>query len=167
LRAARCAEGDRRKPMSSFDPYYRWLGIPPEEQPPNHYRLLGLRLFEPDTDVIATAADARMVHLRTMQTGKHASLTQRLLTEVSAARVCLLQPEKKAEYDRRLRAEVAASLRQPPGSGSDSDLLLSVATAPPAPPLPPPPRRPPPLPPPLPPGPEPPGPQRPKGRRFQ
>ena len=26
-----------------FDPYYRWLGIPPEEQPPNHYALLGIR----------------------------------------------------------------------------------------------------------------------------
>ena len=29
-----------------FDPYYRWLGIPPGEQPPNHYRLLGVQLFE-------------------------------------------------------------------------------------------------------------------------
>jgi hypothetical protein len=25
-----------------FDPYHRWLGIPPQEQPPNHYRLLAL-----------------------------------------------------------------------------------------------------------------------------
>ncbi len=29
----------------SFDPYYTSLGIPPEEQPPNYYRLLGLSLF--------------------------------------------------------------------------------------------------------------------------
>ena len=25
-----------------MDPYHVWLGIPPEEQPPNHYRLLGI-----------------------------------------------------------------------------------------------------------------------------
>ena len=29
----------------SFDPYESWLGIPPEDQPPNHYRLLGLKPF--------------------------------------------------------------------------------------------------------------------------
>ena len=26
----------------SFDPYHKWLGIPPEDQPPHHYRLLGV-----------------------------------------------------------------------------------------------------------------------------
>jgi hypothetical protein len=35
----------------AFDPYRKWLGIPPEEQPPNHYRLLGIALFEDDPDV--------------------------------------------------------------------------------------------------------------------
>ena len=29
--------------QEKFDPYHIWLGIPPEEQPPNHYRLLGCR----------------------------------------------------------------------------------------------------------------------------
>ena len=32
--------------MASFDPYQAWLGIPPHDQPPNLYRLLGLVLFE-------------------------------------------------------------------------------------------------------------------------
>ena len=32
----------------AFDPYYKWLGIPREEQPPNHYRVLGIRVFEED-----------------------------------------------------------------------------------------------------------------------
>ena len=35
-----------------FDPYHKWLGIPPKDQPPNHYRLLGVDLFESDPDVI-------------------------------------------------------------------------------------------------------------------
>jgi hypothetical protein len=30
----------------TVDPYDEWLGIPPKDQPPNHYRLLGLELFE-------------------------------------------------------------------------------------------------------------------------
>ncbi len=60
---------------SDFDPYHKWLGIPPEEQPPNHYRLLGVKLFEDDPEVIEAAADQRMGHLRTFQTGKRAALS--------------------------------------------------------------------------------------------
>ena len=30
-----------------FDPYYSWLAIPPEDQPPNHYQLLGLKYSSP------------------------------------------------------------------------------------------------------------------------
>jgi len=43
--------------MAHFDPYHKWLGIPPDEQPPDHYRLLAVRRFEDDPDVIAAAAD--------------------------------------------------------------------------------------------------------------
>ena len=56
-----------------FDPYYKWLAIPPEEQPPNHYRLLGTKIYESDPDVIETAADLRMTHIRTFQTGRRAA----------------------------------------------------------------------------------------------
>ena len=90
-------------PRQTFDPYHTWLGIPPEEQPPNHYRLLGVGLFESQPDVIASAADRQMGHLRTFQAGKHSELSQRLLNEVAAAKVCLLNPGKKAVYDEQLR----------------------------------------------------------------
>jgi hypothetical protein len=43
-------------PQNTFDAYHSWLGIPPEEQPPHFYRLLGLRPFETNVDVIAAAA---------------------------------------------------------------------------------------------------------------
>ena len=89
----------------SFDPYHKWLGISSSEQPPNHYRLLGLERFEGDPDVIDSAADSRLTHLRTFQTGKHSELSQKLMNEVAAARVRLLNPEKKAEYDRALKAK--------------------------------------------------------------
>lgn len=91
----------------SFDPYYTWLGIRPEQQPPNHYRLLGLQLFEGNVDAIEHAADRQMAHLRTLQTGQHAALSQRLLNEVAAARLCLLSPAEKTAYDATLWKQVA------------------------------------------------------------
>ena len=42
---------------SKFDPYHKWLGIPLDQQPANHYRLLGLRNFEHDADVIESALE--------------------------------------------------------------------------------------------------------------
>jgi len=91
----------------SFDPYYTWLGIPPQQQPPNHYRLLGIELFESNPDVIESAADQRMAHLRSFQTGKHGHLTQKLLNEVAAAKICLLDAKKKAEHDATLQEKLA------------------------------------------------------------
>ena len=43
-----------------FDPYHVWLGINAKDQPPNHYRLLGIELFEANLDVIQSAADRQM-----------------------------------------------------------------------------------------------------------
>ena len=84
-----------------FDAYHAWLGIPRSEQPPHAYRLLGLRLFETDLNVIRTAADRQMTHLRTYQLGEHSSPSQRPLNEVAAARSHLTDPKKKCVYVRR------------------------------------------------------------------
>lgn len=92
--------------MSDFDPYYKWLAIPPSEQPPNHYRLLGVPVFTADADVIENAADQRMSHLRSFQVGKHSADSQRLLNEVSHARACLLVPERRKEYDAALKKKL-------------------------------------------------------------
>jgi phosphoribosylformylglycinamidine (FGAM) synthase PurS component len=93
----------------SFNPYRKWLGIPLEEQPPNHYRLLGIAVFEDDRDVISNAADRQMAHVRTYQTGKRSELSQKILNELSTAKVCLLDPERKQAYDGQLRAELSAA----------------------------------------------------------
>ena len=90
---------------ANFDPYYKWLGIPSVEQPANYYRLLGVVLFEPDADVIAAAADRQMAHVKSFAMGRYASESQRLLNELARARVCLLNVERKADYDERLRRE--------------------------------------------------------------
>ncbi len=91
-----------------FDAYYLWLGIPADEQPPDHYRLLSIKLFEANHDVIAGAADRQMAHVRTFQSGKHAAESQKLLNELAAARFCLLTKEKRHLYDRELRGKLAA-----------------------------------------------------------
>jgi hypothetical protein len=89
-----------------FDPYFKWLGISPKDQPPHHYRLLGIDPFVADPDVIENAADRQMMLVRTFQTGDRAALSQRILNEIAAAKVCLLNPTAKAAYDRGLRAKL-------------------------------------------------------------
>ncbi len=88
-----------------FDPYLKWLGIAPKDQPPNHYRLLGINLFTDDPEVIQNSADREMAHVRTFQSGRYAELSQKLLNEIAAAKVCLLDPQKKEAYDRTLKAQ--------------------------------------------------------------
>ena len=96
-----------------FDPYYRWLGIPPKEQPPNHYRLLGLDLFEADPALIDSLALRHTSFLRDITDGPHVADAQRLLNELAAARRCLLDPQRKAAYDEDLRARLGATEASP------------------------------------------------------
>ncbi|MEK6234397.1 MAG: hypothetical protein N2C14_06775, partial [Planctomycetales bacterium] len=98
----------RGKFMSSeeFDAYRKWLGIKPADQPPNHYRLLGIDLFEDDDDAIDAAANQRMSYVQTRASGQHAAHGQKILNEISQARLCLLNPKKKAAYDAELKSRV-------------------------------------------------------------
>lgn len=97
-----------------FDPYHKWFGIPPKDQPPNHYRLLGVDPFESDSDVIASAANMRMSHIRNFQTGKRSDLAKKIRNEISAARLCLLDQVKKSQYDEQLRGPAASVTKPPP-----------------------------------------------------
>ena len=106
--------------MNEFDPYYKWLGIPPREQPPNHYRLLGIPTFATDREVIRNAADQRMAYLKSFGTGQHGKLSETLLNEVSAAKVCLLKDVTKHAYDDQLRSQMSTS------SPTGQDELLAV-----------------------------------------
>jgi hypothetical protein len=99
---------------AAFDPYYKWLGIRPDEQPPNYYRLLGIAPFEPDAEVISNAADQRMGHVRVFQAGPHSAISQTLLNEIARARVSLLNPQRKAQYDALLQQRLKARSSPPP-----------------------------------------------------
>ncbi len=93
----------------SFDPYHAWLGIAPHERPINHYRLLGLTLFESDEQTILAAADRLMGYVRTFQSGRRASESQQILNELSTAKTCLLNAHTKATYDAVLHGQLAAA----------------------------------------------------------
>lgn len=93
--------------MSDFDPYRKWLGIKPEEQPPNHYRLLGISPFEDDPDVIDAAVEQRVTFLQTCASGPNLKHSQKILNEVAEARNVLLDADKKEAYDAELKAKQA------------------------------------------------------------
>jgi formylglycine-generating enzyme required for sulfatase activity len=116
-----------------FDPYYKWLGISADDQPANHYRLLGVDQFESDADVIESAAQRQIAHVRTFALGNYAEASQALLNELSTARVTLLNPNRKKEYDKRLKAELQSnvpSIDQGSGESRQQRALVEVAIEP-------------------------------------
>ncbi len=129
---------DRRVTMSEeFDPYMQWLGILAHERPIDHYRLLDIARFSSDPAAITAAADRRMAQIRSYQTGPRGRLTQPLLNEIAAAKLCLLNPAAKSAYDAML--EGLASATQPPPIAA----APAYHTPPPPTPPPPPPQSPP------------------------
>lgn len=105
---------------NQFDPYYLWLGIPPDEQPADYYRLLGVRRFETNADVIDTASQRQIAHVRSFAIGPHGTTAQRVLNELAKARIVLLDPQRRKEYDQRLQKHLASqaerkrrNIRQP------------------------------------------------------
>jgi hypothetical protein len=93
----------------TFDPYLQWLGVPSDEQPADYYRLLGLKRFETNREVICHAADLRMARIRSYENGEHDQHAQRLLGEIAKAVGCLLNPSRKAIYDQDLRSAHVAT----------------------------------------------------------
>lgn len=93
--------------MPDFDPYHKWLGISPQHQPPNHYRLLSLDLYESDPDVIEASVDRIAAFLQDVATGPQAKESQQLLNEIATARLCLLDDAKRSAYDAKLKTELA------------------------------------------------------------
>ena len=98
---------------SSFDPYYKWFGIPAGEQPANYYRLLGVGVYEQDREAIDAAAEQRMNYLRSLCSPEELPYAERLLAEVSRARVTLLSADSRAAYDAGLRHGLAAAALPP------------------------------------------------------
>jgi len=88
---------------NGFDPYLKWLEIPPGPRPPDHYALLGLPRFESDTKQIEEAARERMKRVREYHIGPHSDQCQELLNDIAKAKVCLINAKTKDPYDEQLR----------------------------------------------------------------
>ena len=120
---------------AAFDPYVHWLAIRDPQRPPNHYRLLGLDQFESDSYVIASAADRQIAHIRKFLTGRHPRACRKVLGELNQAKACLLNVEKKKQYDARLRQALAvqpdASRTAPakPSIAEAQRAILAASTA--------------------------------------
>jgi hypothetical protein len=110
----------------AFDPYLKWLAIPLGEQPPNYYRLLGIPLLEEDPEVVEAAAEQRTGFLRKHQSGPHGTEAGRLLNEVANARLCLLNPRKKATYDAQLEAAIGTPLGESAGAHDAESISTSA-----------------------------------------
>jgi ankyrin repeat protein len=117
-----------------FDPYHKWLGVPPREQPPNYYRLLGLQPFESDPEVIEAAASRLISFCESQATGAHAAEARRLVVQLASARLCLLEPEQRAAYDAKLRgkAESKANATAPAPELNRGPAVRRAAPLPPA-----------------------------------
>jgi hypothetical protein len=114
------------KPMSEpFDPYQTWLEIPPGKRPPDYYRLLGLRRFEKRAEAIEAAADARVAALQPHLSGDRAQPAAKLLAEVHAARLCLLNDNRRAAYDVGLLQAVAASVAEEEKGGPQTQITAA------------------------------------------
>ncbi|HEV7283113.1 MAG TPA: hypothetical protein VGN57_23100 [Pirellulaceae bacterium] len=89
-----------------FDPYYVWLGIPPGERPPTHYRLLDIPVFESDPNVIDIGFNRRMAYLQSIKDGARLEAAERLKNELSEARRCLLIDDRRSRYETDLRKRI-------------------------------------------------------------
>ena len=114
---------------NEFDPYHEWLGIPKTEQPANHYRLLGVPLFETNADVISNASDRQMSFVRSCALGPRSHFSQQLLNQISEATSCLLTPDTKTLYDQKLARTSASANGAPSLEPGDAAGRRSKTTA--------------------------------------
>jgi hypothetical protein len=123
----------------SFDPYQSWLSLNLGGREPNHYELLALESFESDKAKINESAD-RAANLVTSQaTAAQVPQSQKLLYQISTARVCLLNAAEKARYDDQLRqqqsqlqTEMPVAQAPPPAQSARPQEMQVPAAPPPA-----------------------------------
>lgn len=115
--------------MAEFDPYLKWLGIRSQGRAPNHYRLLGLDLFEADSGMISNAAARQIAQVKTFQQGPEGDYAEDLLNRLANAQRTLSNPESKLAYDQKLKVKIKAiraarakATGPANGSGSGGDI---------------------------------------------
>ena len=99
-----------------MDRYSQWLGIEAGARPPDYYALLGIERFCCDANLIDTAAHQRLDLLDQYSlAGSRESrdACQEMMNEVARARVVLMNPQRREEYNRQLGGQVAGEPELP------------------------------------------------------
>lgn len=94
-----------------------WLGIPPDQWPPDHYALLGLTAGESDVERIEQNVHQRLERVRHYQL-THAEAATEAMNRLAQAFVCLTDAEAKRAYDRLLLGEPEEPEPEPPAPPS-------------------------------------------------
>ncbi|HKI35254.1 MAG TPA: hypothetical protein VKA46_25580 [Gemmataceae bacterium] len=94
-----------------------WLGLPPGDWPPDHYRLLGLEPGESDCARIEQRVHQRLEAVRRYQL-LHPELVTEAMNRLAQAYVCLTDPDARRAYD-------AARFGRPAGNGAKSPPVRS------------------------------------------
>ena len=96
-----------------FNPYYKWLSVPKNILRPNYYQLLGLAMFETNTEIISMAGKVALMKLdRIPLDDPHADLVPRLQALIEFATDTLCDEEKHREYDQWLKQKITDYIKQ-------------------------------------------------------
>lgn len=90
-----------------------WLGLPPENWPPDHYALLGLPVGEGDVQKVEEHVHERLMKVRQYQLS-HPDQATEAMNRLAQAFTCLTDPETKRAYDASLLSPHAAFVEEPP-----------------------------------------------------
>jgi len=100
------------KSTSTSNAYEKWLGIPQEHQPPDFYRLLGVAPLEENLDTIAAAVEKRRADVLPHLEGPYRRAAEKLLRQIEHVSEVLSSPERKKEYDRKLRLKRSTAVTE-------------------------------------------------------
>ena len=94
-------------------PYHEWLGLDSKIKNPHHFQLLGVSSKVEDADAyrlkVLAAAQAKLEMLDRIQDTGQEKLVGQLRQRINDARDILSNPEKRADYVKHLKAQIAAS----------------------------------------------------------
>ena len=90
-----------------------WLGIPPDQWPPDHYALLGLEAGVCDVERIEQHVHQRLEHVRNYQL-THPEAATEAMNRLAQAFICLTDTQARRAYDRLLLGEPAEEAPPPP-----------------------------------------------------
>ena len=110
----------------AVDFYTKWLDVRPGPRPPDYYTLLGVEVFCRDLDAIEHATRQQLTRLDDFALHpdrKTRDAVQNMMNEVARARVDLVNPQRRLDYDRRLAGRLGVPLPPDPPPAVEAETL--------------------------------------------